>query len=271
MDWSKAKNILIILLFVLNLTLTTAIISRAIGGGADRDLYASVTRILNERGVVMQCEYPKQITSSELLIYGDGARFVENCARAFNRRIRDAGWVEMIGRESLRYTNTRPNEGLPTASISALDTALRQTLGDWGVDISNFTTDYATMGGDGSFFYQYILEYKGKLVFDSNINVTVNVDGGIVEITLSYREIKSASLDKLMKVIPAYQILLKNLYENGSVIVSINIGFMGQNTARENPFIESEEGAVWRVRLEDGSERFFEATYGDEIYLYSNI
>ena len=271
MDWARAKNILIILLFALNLTLTTAIINRAIGGGADRELYASVTRILTDRGIVMKCEYPKQITSSELLIYGDGARFVENCARAFNRHIRDAGWVEMIGRESLRYTNSRPDENLNTSSITALDDSIRQTLGEWGVDISSFTTDYATISSDGSFYFQYILDYKGKLVFDSNVNVTVNTDGGIVEISLSYREIKSASIDKLMKVIPAYQVLLKNLYESGSVIDSINIGFMGQNTARDNPFIESEEGAVWRVRLEDGSERFFEAAYGDEIYLYSHI
>ena len=271
MDWARAKNILIILLFALNLTLATAIVGRTIGGGADRELYGSVTKILSDRGVIVQCDYPKQISSSELLIYGDGARYVETCARALNRRIRDAGWVEMLGRESLRYTNSRPDEGLNTASISALDTAIRNILGEWGIDLAGFTTDYATVGGDGSFFFQYILDYKGKLVFDSNINVTVNGDGGIMEITLGYREIKSASVDRLMKVIPAYQVLLKNFNESGSVIVSINIGFMSQNTVRDNPFVESEEGAVWRVRMDDGSERFFEATYGDELYLYSNI
>ena len=271
MDWARAKNILIILLFALNLTLTVAIINRTVGGSADRELYVIVTRILSDRGVVMQRDYPKKITSSELLIYGDGARFVETCARALNRRIRDAGWVEMLGRESFRYTNPRPDEALNTASISALDTAIRRILGEWGVDLSNFTTDYAIKDSDGSFFYQYILDYKGKLVFDSNVNVTVNAEGGILEISLSYREIKSASIDKLMKVIPAYQVLLKNFYDDSSVVVSINIGFMGQNTARENPFIESEEGAVWRVRMDDGTERFFEATYGDEIYPYPQL
>ncbi|MCL2057921.1 MAG: two-component system regulatory protein YycI [Oscillospiraceae bacterium] len=271
MDWARAKNILIILLFALNLTLAATIVSRVLGGGADRELYSSVTRILNDRGVVMQCDYPKQITSSELLIYGDGARFVEQCARALSGGGMGSAWVEMLGRESLIYTNMHPNEGLNTSTISALDTAIRRELGERGVDLAGFTTDYATRGGDGNYFFQYILDYKGKLVFDSIVNVTVNADGGITEISLSYREIKSASIDKLMKVIPAYQVLLKNYYDNGSVVASINIGFMGQNTARENPFIESEEGAVWRVRLDDGTERFFEATYGDEIYLYSHI
>ena len=271
MDWARAKNILIILLFALNLTLTATIVSGAIGGNADRELYNSVTHILNDRGIIMQCDYPKQITSSELLIYGDGARFVEHCAKAFNNRAISAARVEMLGRESLRFTNARPDENLDTGSITALDTAIRGAFEEWGVDISGFTTDYATRGGDGSFFYQYILDYKGKLVFDSNVNVTVNEDGGISEITLSYREIKSASLDKLMKVMPAYQVLLKNYHESGDIIVSINIGFMGQNTARDNPYKESDEGAVWRVRLEDGSERFFEAAYGDEIYPYPQI
>ena len=276
MDWARAKNILIVLLFALNLTLAATIVNRAIGGSADRELYSSITRILNDRGVIMQCDFPKQITSSELLIYGDGARFVENCAKALNNRnkgaaVRDSSRVELLGRESLRYTNPRPDEALDTASIQILDTAIRRVLGEWGIDLTGFTTDYSTKSGDGSFFYQYILDYKGKLVFDSNVNVSVNEDGGISEITLSYREIKSASLDKLMKVIPAYQVLLKNYYDSGVVIVSINIGFMGQNTARDNPFVESNEGAVWRIRLDDGSERFFEATYGDEIYLYRQI
>ena len=271
MDWARAKNILIILLFVLNLTLTATIVSSAIGGSADMELYTSVTHILNDRGIIMLCEYPKQITSSELLIYGDGARFVEHCAKALSSRGIISARVEMLGRESLRYTNAHPDEDLDTDSISVLDTAIRALLEEWGVDLAGFATDYATRGGDGSFNYQYILDYKGKLVFDSNVNVTVDEDGGITEITLSYREIKAASLDKLMKVMPAYQVLLKNYYESGDVIISINIGFMGQNTARDNPYKESDEGAVWRVRLDDGSERFFEAAYGDEIYPYPQI
>ena len=267
MDWARAKTILIILLFVLNLMLTGSIVSRAIGGGADRELYASVLRIMSNRGVKINCDFPKQITSSELLNYGDGKIFVDKCAAAL--AVGDASRVEMLGIESLRYSNLHPDEKLNTSSIAALDAAIRKAMKDKGIDLSGFTTDYATQSGHGSYFFQYILDYKGKLVFDSNINVTVSLDGGISEITINYREIKGASVDKLMKVMPAYQVILKNYNESGDVIDSINIGFMGQNAQRDNPFIESEEGAVWRVRLNDGTERFFEATYGEEIYLYA--
>jgi len=271
MDWARAKKILIVLLVMLNLTLTAAIISRAIGGGADRAFYSNVTRVLGDRGVTMRCDFPKQITSSEQLVYGDGARFVESCAKALISVDRRAAWVEMPGRESLRYINLRPDENLNTASVSALDADIRRVLGEWGVDMAGFTTDYTAKTANGEHYYQFILDYKGKLVFDSNINVYVNGDGGIAEIAISYREIKGVTIDKLMSVIPAYQVLLKNYYEEGAVVESISIGFMGQNMARENPFKESEECAVWRVRLEDGSERFFEAAYGDEIARYSHL
>jgi regulatory protein YycI of two-component signal transduction system YycFG len=263
LDWARAKNILIILLFVLNMLLTGTIVSRAIGGGADRELYASVMRVLEERNIEIKCSFPKQITSSALLVYGDGTRFVEACAAALS----SYGMVEMLGKESLRYTNFQPAEALNTSSEAALDAAIRRVLGEKGVNLSSFTMDYTTKSGNGDYFYQYILEYKGKLVFDSNINVSVTPEGGIEEITINYREITNATKDKLMKVMPAYQVILKNFNESGDVIKSINIGFMGQNT-RENFFRESDEGAVWRLRLEDGSERFFEAVYGEEIYLY---
>jgi hypothetical protein len=252
--------------------LTAVIVNRAIGGGADKDFYSSVTRILYERGVEMKCEYPKQITNSELLIYGDGIRFVENCAKSIVNSDRGAAWwFEKRGRESFIYKNLRPDENLDTASIEALDADLRRVLGIWGIDLSDFTTDYAIENSDGTFFIQFIFDYKGKLIFDNKIDILVNEDGGISELFISYREIKGASIDKLMKVIPVYRVLLKNFYEEGLVISSINIGFMGQNTERENPFKESDEGAVWRIRLDDGTERFFEVTYGDEIYLYSQI
>ena len=272
MDWARAKNILLILLLALNVVLAASILNRMLGGGADRELYTGVTRILDGRGVQMRCDFPRQIKNSELLIYGDGVRFVDNCARALNIGGATAsGSVEMLGRESLRYTNESPDVFLAASTPPAADTEARRFLAGAGIDIDGFKTDYITAYTDGGYHIQYIYDYKGNLVFDSRVEVTLEGDGGVSEITISYREIKSASLDRVMDVIPAYQVILKNYIDGGVVIESISIGFMGQNTARENPFIESEEGAVWRVRLDDGSVRYFEATYGDEIFLYAPV
>jgi hypothetical protein len=265
MDWAKAKNILILMLLALNLLLAAILINR-MAGGADRALYTSVTNIMCDRGVSVDCEFPKKITDSSLLIYGDGARYVENCAKILVINGGSAARIEMLGRESLKYFNPDPYEALSVVSATALDTALRKMFTEWGISLTGFITDFSAKTEDGGYYFKYIFAYAGNLVFDNNIDVTVNKDGGISGVTINYREIKSASNDNLMKVIPAYQVILKNYYVSGDVITSINIGFMGQNTARDNPFVESEEGAVWRVKLDDGSERFFEATYGDEIF-----
>ena len=266
MDWVRAKSILIAMLLALNLFMAGYLINRELGDSADRAFYTNVTGILEGRGVSVNCKFPKSVTASGLLIYGDGARFVEGCAAALNAS-GAAGDIAMPGRESLHYTNSHPDEGLNTGSHANLDADVRKTLRDMGIDISRFKTDniLAAEDSSGGYFLQYILEYDGKLVFDSNVKAYVTPEGGISELTINYREIKAAPDDKHMKVVPAYQVILKNYHNSGDAISSISIGFMGQNTARENPFMESEEGAVWRVRLEDGTERFFEAAYGDEI------
>lgn len=266
MDWAKAKNILILMLLALNLLLASMLVSR-LAGGADRDLYAGVTNIMDERGISIQCGFPKKITDSGLLIYGDGARYVETCAKILYNNGGGAARIEMPGRESLRYFNAAPYENLNAVTAAALDTAVRKVFAEWGIGLSGFITDYTWDTGDGGYIFDYVYEYDGSLVFDNNISVTVNGEGGISEVTINYREIKSASSANLMKVIPAYQVVLKNYYGGGDIITSINIGFMGQNTVRDNPFVESVEGAVWRVRLDDGSDRYFEAAYGDEIFL----
>jgi len=269
MDWARAKNILIALLAALNLILAAAIATRSAGDGIDGSFYVSVERILSDRGVRVLCAFPKQDMDSVLLVYGDGARFVGNCANALsggaNTLAGDGARVEMSGREGLVYENAAPEERLNTSSIAELDADIRQALKDRGVDIARFTTDYAEETGDGGFALRYILDFRGNMVFDSRVDVTVNGEGGITRIAINYREIKAVSQDRRSEVIPAYQVLLKNYYGEGPAISSIDIGFKGRDRARDNPFAESEEGAVWRVRQEDGTERFFESAYGDEI------
>ena len=267
MDWAKAKNILIVLLFALNIILAGVIVSRAVGGGADRELFESVMRIIESRGVTINCSLPKQITSFEMLKYLDGLRYVEQCKASLNAGNKE--YAELLGRESLRYSNGNPDENLNTENAAALDADIRKALAEKGVDLSGFIKDYDIEGGDGNFYYRYILDFKGMLVFDCNVNVTVSREGGISEITINYRDVKKPEADTLAKIMPVHQVILKNYYKSGDVIDSISIGFIRQSSVQDNPYKGSDEGAVWRIRLDDGSERFFTAAYGDEVFLYS--
>jgi hypothetical protein len=301
MDWARAKTILLTLLFVLNILLGGTILSRAADGGDTARIYQDVTEILARRGVQLHCAFPRDIRSSALLIYKDDSRFVAalagQLAAAAGTVVTEldteggaasaaaAADVEvvMLGREAFRYRNRRPEAGevAPSAADpdagaadanaagtfdARMDEAVRRALAQKGMDLSAFVTDAIVSEADGGVTAQYILAYQDQLVFDSGFEVRVAPSGGIAEITANCRGIRGVSDNKSMRVIPAYQVILKNYRGPDQVIRAIEIGFMGQNSDQENLFIESEEGAVWRVRLEDGTTRFFEAAYGDEIH-----
>lgn len=289
MDWSKAKNILITLLLALNALLLASVVSRAVGAGEGNGMYEDVGQILEKRGVAMLCDFPRDVRDSELLIYEDGSAAARAMAESLSGGAPlpaagggAASWrdpsgsveIELLGGASFVYRNAAPSEGIGMADAAALDSGVRAALAAKGVDLSQFALDSAAAadgggewsGGGGGAELCYAQKYKGKLVFDSTVCVTVSASGGISEISVRRRGIKDDSQGRLMSVVPAYQVVLKHYAESGQAIRSIDIGFMGQNAPADGSFVESEEGAVWRVRTEGGGERFFEAAYGDEIF-----
>ena len=289
MDWGRAKTILIAILLMLNAVLAGTIVSRATGSGADDRIYRDVAQILENRGISMQCEFPKNIRSSAMLVYEGGASRAALMAQALasyagvayavlgeeGEALAAGGSgkrVELVGSESIRYACDFPTEALPMGSEEPLGDALRDALSGMGIDMSQFALDSvkwhrADAGEDGGATARFVQVYQGSLVFDSYISVRVTPDGGIAEVAARLRGIRGLSPNKPMKVAPAYQVILRHYSKSGQAIRSIDIGFMGQSAASGDAFIESEEGAVWRVRLAEGSDRYFEASYGDEVFM----
>jgi hypothetical protein len=292
-DWGKAKTILITLLLALNALLFGSIAARAYDIGAGDSIYDDLGQILDRRGVTVLCGFPKDVRDSELLIYEDSAEYVERIAASLSGGAAvfggDGVWrdpagtveIERLGRESFVYRDSAPERGAgvpfgaagggaaggaaDAAGDAALQSSVKGFLADRGVDMSPFALDYFERGADGATL-QYVQTYKGMPVFDSVVRVRADAAGGVEEIEVRHRGIKGVSRNKPMNVIPAYQVVLKNYRERGQAISSIDIGFMGQNTSADNQFVESEEGAVWRIRSDGGADRFFEALYGDEIF-----
>ncbi|MDR1439565.1 MAG: two-component system regulatory protein YycI [Clostridiales bacterium] len=187
--------------------------------------------------------------------------------------LQGAAEVRLLGRAALAYRNPSPAEALAVADDAALDSGARAALEAKGIDLSQFGLDSLARGDsdgdgidDGGARLFYVQRHGGKPVFDSTVAVSVSASGGISAIEVRHRAIKDVSQDRQMSVVPAYQVVLKHYAGGGQAIRSIDIGFMGQDEPSESPLVESEEGAVWRVRTDDGGERFFEAAYGDEIF-----
>jgi len=267
---------------VLNVLLTGTIFAKYESESSDEGLYADAGKVLETRGVRVLCELPKDVRTSELIIYGDSAKLVENVAKGLGESSGGMAVVDISADGALVYRNAAPTEALDVRAADAdLDAAVRALLLQKGVDLSAYGTDEIARGMSGTFAgsdgvaIRYLLHYAGKPVFDGRVTVLLDGGGGVSELTASVKSVLQVSGAAPMDVIPIYQVLLKNYPDAGTAIRSIDIGFMGmgdndadgETQAQDSGgYAETESGAVWRVRTEDGAERFFEAAYGDEIF-----
>ena len=240
MEWSKAKNILIVLLLLLNLSLVLAIFARFMDTGGTIEVYRGVMSILDARGITIGCNIPNTRIEKPNLVY-------EN-----NRMIDDS--IPVLQAQ------------VSTETTEQMDADIRRIMADGGVDLSSYVLDGVMPGvvpGDNN--VNYLLSYEGELVFDSWVNLLVDESGAIRTVRGNYRTVKGFSDKEQTAVLPVYLVLLKQYMTPGPAISEIHLGFMSQSGSGEDAFKESEEGAVWRIRQEDGTTRFFEALYGDEI------
>ena len=275
MEWSKAKSMLIALFLILNIVLAVSILSRTFSSGSNKEMMIDVLQIMNARGVSLQCEIPTEISESRLLICEDNNSFFEpvvskiQSKNTTNPNYYDVEIVDSNGLNDFHCRFLNSITPITMETIEKTDLEVRLALLEEGIDLVNFVRDIDAWDEFGNLKIHYIMIYDDALIFDNEIIVLLSGDGRILEIIGNYREIKKFSDSEPMKVIPPYQILLKHYNESEQVIQRIELGFMDQS--KESHFVESEEGAVWRIRLEDGTERFFEATYGEEISLEVSI
>ena len=275
MEWSKAKSMLIALFLILNIVLAASILNRAFDNRSDKEMMSDVLQIIENRGVSLHCSIPTNIAESKLLVCEDNDTFFNAALDmiqqeiSHNMRNDTASVVEVSGLNDFHYRFEEQPERITMISIDETDSELRAALKVRGIDLSAFEKDFEMWDEHGNLKIRYVMRFNDSLIFDNEIVIFLNGNGQILEIIGNYREIKSFSENDPMKVIPPYQILLKHYYKPDQVISKIELGFMDQS--KESHFIESEEGAVWRIRLEDGTERFFEATYGDEIFVEAGI
>ena len=260
MEWGKAKSTLIILLALLNAVLLTANLGRVLDKRSVTEVYQGTMEILESRGIVVECEMPKERDKSAHLIYE-----LNNSYRMSDPL---PGERSNVGHAAV---------ALPDAK--RWDAEIRRMTAGSNIDLSTFVLDRIELSnggavsgssgaaGDdgGDVVVRYLLSYQGELIFDSGIDFIVAPDGSIAQVVGNYRSVKGFSDNKPTEVLPAHLVLLKNYPDAGSVIARIDLGFMSQSASDDSVYRESEEGAVWRIRQADGTTRFFEALYGDEI------
>lgn len=276
MDWAKAKNIFIIVLVLLNVFLLGYTINHKMGQEVSKETVDEAIKILNDKGITLECAIPSYTDDTPMLSYENGA---------FDRRqiitkllgpisepsdMTDNTPLESGSRKlvftnacSFEFTDSQPAGKVDISGENAAEKYLRGLIHDLGLNASNFILDLRARNADNTLTFVFIEQYGKFPVFDNLIRIVLG-DRGIHSINLSARKIRGFAPGSKTKVIPAYIVLLRNFSQGGNAVITrIEIGFKGYGLSPV--MVESDEGPAWRLTFKDGTIRYFKASNGEEI------
>lgn len=278
MDWSKAKSILILIFLALNLFLLAFIMTYSFGNGVSKETVSNTVDILSGRGVKLECEIPLYKTDTPRLVYESGRKdmlvlikkllgedsYSEEDIKAGSSLTKGSRKITINPDNTLVYTNDTPSDNIDLSNREKLEKQVKKLASNAGIKISAYMLDDYIANPDGSISLVFIEKYKKFPVYGNRLAITV-VSEGIRSIEFNCRKIKGLIRESPVKVIPVYQILLKE-YNTGksAVILKIDLGYRGM-AGHDPEMLESSEGPVWRIVTREDGARYFEAGTGKEI------
>lgn len=277
MDWSRAKNILILILLALNIFLFVNISVHNPGSSISGETISNTVKILGTRGITVKCEVPRTNNAPGKLSYNENAKLDKlkiarrlladmdlsaSSIKGGKEAVKGSKKLTFTNDYSLVYEDTDPKENINISDKKSVEKSLRRYLDMLYLPSSAYYLDVFTKNTDGSVILKFREKYKDYFVFENCTEITATKDG-VINLKCEYREMDSM-MSPNKKIISAYQILLKQ-YGDGTkaVITDIDLGFMEYKLGQDTR--EIYKRPVWRVRTGDGKERFFSASEGEEI------
>lgn len=280
MDWARAKNILIFLFLFLNLFLSLMMVKFFSSDNLSDEDIDNTFKVLEDRGITVECDIPlynKQIGTlsnanitldKDLIIkafFGDEKYTEENL---------DLNTVAVYGSKKLLinklntfvYSNSAPNETADLADSKSVHSYLSNLSKRMNLAFKNFYLDKTEDIPDGQKKYTFRQKKDGFWLYSNYVEINVGKAGVTY---LKYNNRNSGEFTGSKKIMPAYQILIKNLiYDSGVAISKIDIGFGEQNMGKDTKVLD--DLPVWRVMLKKGEkieERYFKVYNGEEVKL----
>ncbi|MFT9496497.1 two-component system regulatory protein YycI [Anaerosolibacter sp.] len=269
MDWSKAKNILIIAFIVTNVFLVITI---------ERNLFRepnlplpidktiqSVTHIMEEKGIDIQTDIPRTVTPMPVLEVEYETYEDQDISRLAPRDKdtdnRPKGKFEIVNEKVLVYTASGISKvGTKIDDEKSRDQAegFLEKYGFMKNDVEYWRTNFD--GEDYTIVFKQ--KYKGNFLEDSYMKVQVTEFGAIKYFERIW--LKPANLgDSKNEIISSTKALLKAIEklsetEGPKTIVDISVGYRF-----DPPSMQSAKSGtafpVWRIALEDGKTIFIDA------------
>lgn len=266
MEWSRAKFILIFLFVVLNGFLLYSIIRTASDTRPGRDYIQLVNSLLESKNIRVECTVPSCRAESGSIVYKEGkvdesrvvSFFLGRDARQIHggENVWEAeGKVLEIGNNRIIFNDKSPDGHLDIADREALAEELQRVFRGIGLKPGDFIPDIWDEK-DGKVYVRYVRKYKGQLLFSIHADFTVSEKG--LEHALVMTEEVSHTIGR-SEVLSAWRLLAVSNLEENSVITDISFGF---KRIHEGELYDS---PVWRIRLSDGREIYYNAFTGEEI------
>ena len=264
MEWSKAKNMLIILFLMLNIILAAYLVLSFHNDSSTKNIENTV-KILKNRGYILKTKIPTTVQSNKLIYENKGldqgfitGKLLNNASP--NLKGIKLNQIQKDGSKTLKFTSINSFTYDDGAPIINVDISTRKKVENYGIavikrlklPISNPYVDYYKLNLDKSVNVIFIEKLEGKYIFDNTVSFKITNKGLKV---LKCNLVKVKDFDKKVNIVPAYQILLKYFITgNKTSINRIDLGYeFGSNVG-----VNGDKTPEWRILLGDGNKIFFD-------------
>lgn len=280
MNWSKAKNILIIALVMLNIFLFVTIKTTGSKVGNEKTLIDDTLSILESRGVEIAVPIPEIKGQAKLLHLGQ-AGLDKNKVLSFLLQIdsvedqtqtqfeRNDKKVVFLNRQFNHFyyvdQKEKTQKVLSIAHKKEVENFCMDFMTSLDIVWDEFTiTDFSVNDEETVAEILITQIYQGEIVFDNYIRAIVSETG------FAYAEVSCYQINGVEisdgKLLSPHQVLLMFFTKGsvGSKVTYIEQGFK-RRTFSISDVTEEQVGLCWRVRTEDGYDVYVSLMNGQEV------
>lgn len=279
MHWTKAKNIIIIILAALNIFLAVNLYIINSDRLSSKEAEQNARTILSSRNITINCKVPSVSgVPKRLNFMNDGYESTLLAEKLMgisdvkstdfdieNAVVNGSRKLQLIPSISFLYTDSKPESTVDTSKIARMEKYTVNFLKDRKLMPKSYIMDNYVKNADNSVTFIFIEKYGGNLIFDNYLETTVG-QKGITRILGSHRSIKKAESVSQDKIMTAWQVILRNFTDNsGTEIESVDFGYKEETSNIEN-MKASLEDPVWRIKAKGSNTlKFYNAFIGYEI------
>lgn len=282
MNWDKVKNLLILLLVILNCFLFITMKRTAIEDRYDKVLSEDIIKILAKRGINIECELPEIKGPAQLLHLGAAGIEKETVLSVllnYDLPYDDTKTEFENNRKKVAFLSRQFNHFYYVDQSDKTERILEVTQKK---EITNYVLNYLASLGivwDDYTVTQFSVNeqqtvaeiritqnFQGNLVYDNFINAILSATGFVYVETSCYQINGMESTEQGM-ILKPHQVLLK-FFTTGSVtskVVGIDQGFKKSSLFDPESVSEEQAGLCWRIMTEEGIVYYASLMNGQEV------